>query len=41
LLDAGQGHAPKPWRRVAIEKPFGHDLESARALNRDWRIVNK
>ena len=21
------------WRRVIIEKPFGHDLESARALN--------
>ena len=23
------------WRRVVIEKPFGHDLESARKLNRD------
>ncbi|HEY1631563.1 MAG TPA: hypothetical protein VGF56_09615, partial [Rhizomicrobium sp.] len=23
----------KGWRRVVIEKPFGHDLESARALN--------
>jgi len=23
------------WRRVIIEKPFGHDLDSARALNRD------
>jgi len=23
------------WRRVVIEKPFGHDLESARRLNRD------
>jgi len=22
------------WRRVIVEKPFGHDLESARALNR-------
>jgi glucose-6-phosphate 1-dehydrogenase len=22
------------WRRVVIEKPFGHDLDSARALNR-------
>ena len=21
------------WRRVIIEKPFGHDVESARALN--------
>jgi glucose-6-phosphate 1-dehydrogenase len=24
---------PQPWRRVVIEKPFGHDMESARALN--------
>jgi len=23
----------KSWRRVVIEKPFGHDLESAKALN--------
>ena len=23
------------WRRVVIEKPFGHDLESAKALNAD------
>jgi len=23
----------KPWRRVVIEKPFGHDLASARELN--------
>lgn len=23
------------WRRVIIEKPFGHDLESARALNHE------
>jgi len=26
------GH-PVPWRRVVFEKPFGHDLASARALN--------
>ena len=25
------------WRRVIIEKPFGHNLESARALTRDIR----
>src|SRR5215472_14546987 len=25
------------WRRIIIEKPFGHDLESARALNRELR----
>jgi glucose-6-phosphate 1-dehydrogenase len=24
-----------PWTRVIFEKPFGHDLESARALNHD------
>ena len=29
LLDEESG-----WRRVIIEKPFGHDLDSARALNR-------
>jgi glucose-6-phosphate 1-dehydrogenase len=23
------------WRRLVVEKPFGHDLESARALNRE------
>ena len=23
------------WRRVVVEKPFGHDLESARTLNRE------
>ncbi|HVR10752.1 MAG TPA: glucose-6-phosphate dehydrogenase [Thermoanaerobaculia bacterium] len=27
------------WRRVVIEKPFGHDLESARRLNHDIREV--
>src|SRR5215210_3028916 len=27
------------WRRMIIEKPFGHDLESARALNHDIRAV--
>ena len=27
------------WRRVVIEKPFGQDLESAKALNRDIRSV--
>jgi glucose-6-phosphate 1-dehydrogenase len=25
--------APGSWRRVVVEKPFGHDLESARELN--------
>lgn len=27
------------WRRVVIEKPFGRDLESARALNREIKKV--
>lgn len=25
------------WRRVIVEKPFGHDLDSARALNKQLR----
>ena len=29
LMEQQNGH----WRRVVIEKPFGHDLESAKALN--------
>jgi glucose-6-phosphate 1-dehydrogenase len=29
------------WRRVIIEKPFGHDLESAQALNTDIKKVLK
>ncbi len=35
-----QGLAAQPpgtWRRVILEKPFGHDLESAKALNRELR----
>ncbi|MDQ1610069.1 MAG: glucose-6-phosphate 1-dehydrogenase, partial [Microbacteriaceae bacterium] len=27
------------WRRVIIEKPFGHDYESAHALNREIKAV--
>jgi len=30
LLDQGAGG---PWRRVIVEKPFGRDLDTARALN--------
>jgi glucose-6-phosphate 1-dehydrogenase len=29
-----RGQTGRGWRRVIIEKPFGHDLDSARALNR-------
>jgi glucose-6-phosphate 1-dehydrogenase len=31
LVHEDNGH----WRRVIIEKPFGHDLDSARTLNRN------
>jgi glucose-6-phosphate 1-dehydrogenase len=31
-----QGH----WRRVIIEKPFGHDLESAQKLNKEIRRLS-
>ena len=27
------GTAPEHWRRVVVEKPFGHDLASAKTLN--------
>jgi glucose-6-phosphate 1-dehydrogenase len=30
------------WRRIILEKPFGRDLESARALNRDlWTVFKE
>lgn len=34
LGEAGMSHEDGGWRRLVIEKPFGHDLASARALNR-------
>jgi glucose-6-phosphate 1-dehydrogenase len=34
LRESGEG-----WRRVIVEKPFGHDLESARALNEKMREI--
>ncbi|HEY7859570.1 MAG TPA: glucose-6-phosphate dehydrogenase [Candidatus Nanopelagicales bacterium] len=35
LKRSGLSVSPKgAWRRVVVEKPFGHDLASARALNR-------
>jgi glucose-6-phosphate 1-dehydrogenase len=35
-VDPRNGHpdGTRPWRRVVIEKPFGHDLASAQELNR-------
>jgi glucose-6-phosphate 1-dehydrogenase len=35
LAREGNGH----WRRVILEKPFGHDLDSARVLNQEIRKV--
>jgi glucose-6-phosphate 1-dehydrogenase len=32
---AGNGSGNRPWRRVIIEKPFGTDLASAHALNKE------
>ena len=33
LAPKAAGPGERPWRRVVIEKPFGHDLASAQALN--------
>jgi glucose-6-phosphate 1-dehydrogenase len=33
LSTAPETAGRRPWRRVVIEKPFGHDLESAKELN--------
>ncbi len=30
---AGLNHRPRGWTRIIVEKPFGHDLASARELN--------
>ncbi len=34
LGEADMVHEDHGWRRVVVEKPFGHDLQSARQLNR-------
>lgn len=42
LGDAGliyPAYQQSPWSRVVIEKPFGHDLDSALALNREVSSV--
>ena len=33
LQSAGLNHGERGWSRIILEKPFGRDLESARALN--------
>ena len=35
LNKAGLSRAEKGWRRIVVEKPFGHDLQSAIELNRE------
>lgn len=37
LLQKKNGSTPEGWQRLVIEKPFGHDLESARQLN--WELT--
>ncbi len=42
LAAAGLLQAWEPdeeWRRVVVEKPFGRDLETARALNRELHLI--
>jgi glucose-6-phosphate 1-dehydrogenase len=41
LGESGLSRPEGGWRRVVIEKPFGRDLESARALNRHIRASFK
>lgn len=38
-LGAAELHQGKGWRRVVIEKPFGHDLASSRELDRRIHAV--
>jgi glucose-6-phosphate 1-dehydrogenase len=35
LLNNRNGDGAKGWQRIVVEKPFGHDVESARQLNRE------
>ena len=41
LGDAGLNNEDKYWSRIIVEKPFGRDLESAKALNAEIRTVFK
>ncbi|HEX8096635.1 MAG TPA: glucose-6-phosphate dehydrogenase [Pyrinomonadaceae bacterium] len=36
---AGMARAEGGWTRIIVEKPFGHDLESASALNKELAAV--
>jgi len=35
LLQKANGNGRPEWQRIVVEKPFGHDLESALQLNRE------
>jgi glucose-6-phosphate 1-dehydrogenase len=39
LGEAGLARAPQGWTRIIVEKPFGRDLATARALNRQITSV--
>ena len=39
LGHAGLNSSERGWRRIIVEKPFGHDLDSARALNDQLHAV--
>jgi glucose-6-phosphate 1-dehydrogenase len=39
LGQAGLSHSDPGWTRIIIEKPFGHDLQSARELNHQVHSV--
>jgi glucose-6-phosphate 1-dehydrogenase len=39
LGDAGLNRNQRGWTRIVVEKPFGHDLSSARELNRTLTSV--
>ena len=41
LHKAGLANEEEGYRRLVIEKPFGHNLESARALNKELQLVFK
>ena len=36
---SGMAKPEKGWTRIIVEKPFGHDLESARTLNTELASV--
>ncbi len=39
LGQGGLSQSEAGWRRIIVEKPFGHDLESARRLNEELHAV--